>query len=145
MNPPPTSLPIHLSGSSPCTSPKHAAPYVRHGLARIRDLFVFPFEFKRAPFFSHQSGGLQMNHVVPESPGRIVTLQRQRRGKCKLLSFLFVLWENGIEACILSCKKRIASLGPMEDTACLGLVYGDDPESCYREGGGRGVHVWERM
>ena len=29
--PPPS--PQHLSGSSPCTSPKQAAPYVRHGLA----------------------------------------------------------------------------------------------------------------
>ena len=29
--PPPS--PQHLSGSSPCTSPKHAAPYIRHGLA----------------------------------------------------------------------------------------------------------------
>ena len=29
--PPPS--PQHLSGSSSCTSPKHAAPYVRHGLA----------------------------------------------------------------------------------------------------------------
>ena len=25
------------------------------------------------------------------------------------------------------------------------LVHGDDPERCYGEGGGRGVHVWERM
>ena len=32
-----------------------------------------------------------------------------------------------------------------QDTACLGLVHGDDPERCYGEGGGRGVHVWERM
>ena len=31
------------------------------------------------------------------------------------------------------------------NTACLGLVHGDDPERCYGEGGGRGVHVWERM
>ena len=53
--------------------------------------------------------------------------------------------ENGIETCILSCKKRIASLCPMQDTACLGLVHGDDPERSYGEGGGRGVHVWERM
>ena len=53
--------------------------------------------------------------------------------------------ENGIETCILSCKKRIASLCPMQDTACLGLVHGDDPERCYGEGGGRGIHVWERM
>ena len=29
--PPPS--PQHLSGSSPCSSPKHAAPCVRHGLA----------------------------------------------------------------------------------------------------------------
>ena len=33
----------------------------------------------------------------------------------------------------------------MQDTACLGLVHGDDPERCYREGGGRGVHIWECM
>ena len=26
-----------------------------------------------------------------------------------------------------------------EDTACLGLVHGDDPERCYGEGSGRGV------
>ena len=52
--------------------------------------------------------------------------------------------ENGIETCILSCKKRIASLGLMQDTGCLGLVHGDDPERCYGEGGRRGVYVWER-
>ena len=27
----------------------------------------------------------------------------------------------------------------------LGAGVGDDPERCYGEGGGRGVHVWERM
>ena len=26
----------------------------------------------------------------------------------------------------------------MQDTACLGLVHGDDPQRCYGEGGGRG-------
>ena len=56
-----------------------------------------------------------------------------------------MIWENGIETCILSCKKQIASLWPMQDTACLGLVHGDDPEGCYGERGGRGVHVWERI
>ena len=56
-----------------------------------------------------------------------------------------MIWENGIETCILSCKNRITSLCPMQDTACLGLVHGDDPEGCCGEGGGRGVHVWERM
>ena len=55
-----------------------------------------------------------------------------------------MIWENGIETYILSCKNRIASLCPMQDTACLlALVHGDDPEGCYGEGGGRGVHVWE--
>ena len=42
-------------------------------------------------------------------------------------------------------KKRIASLCSIRDTGCLGLVHGDDPERCYGEGGGRGVHVWEHM
>ena len=53
--------------------------------------------------------------------------------------------ENGIVTRILSCKNRIASLCPTQDTASLGLVHGDDPERCYGEGGGRGVHVWEHM
>ena len=39
-----------------------------------------------------------------------------------------MIWENDIEACILSCKKRIASLCSIQDTECLGLVHGDDPE-----------------
>ena len=39
-----------------------------------------------------------------------------------------MIWENGIETCILSCKKRIASLGSIQDTRCLGLVHWDDPE-----------------
>ena len=56
-----------------------------------------------------------------------------------------MIWENDIETRILSCKNQIASLCPMQDTACLGMVHGDDPERCYGEGDGRGVHVWERM
>ena len=31
-----------------------------------------------------------------------------------------MIWENGIETCILSCKKRIASVGLIQDTGCLG-------------------------
>ena len=56
-----------------------------------------------------------------------------------------LIWENGIETCILSCKKRIASLDLMQDTGCLGLVYWDDPERWYREGGGRAVQDWEHV
>ena len=39
-----------------------------------------------------------------------------------------MILENGIETCILSCKKRITSLCLMQDTGCLGLVHGHDPE-----------------
>ena len=39
-----------------------------------------------------------------------------------------MIWENGIEICILSGKKHIASLCSIQDTGCLGLVHGDDPE-----------------
>ena len=39
-----------------------------------------------------------------------------------------MIWENGIETCVLSCKKQIASLGSIQDTGCLGLVHWDDPE-----------------
>ena len=54
-----------------------------------------------------------------------------------------MIWENGIETCIISCKKQIASLGLMQDTGCLGLVHWDDPERWYREGGARGVQDCE--
>ena len=43
------------------------------------------------------------------------------------------IWENGIETCIISCMKRVASPGSMHDTGCLGLVHWDDQ----REGMGR--------
>ena len=33
-----------------------------------------------------------------------------------------MIWENGIETCIISYKKRIASPGSMQDTGRLGLV-----------------------
>ena len=39
-----------------------------------------------------------------------------------------MIWENDIETCTLSCKKRIASLCSMQDAGCLGLVHRDDPE-----------------
>ena len=54
-------------------------------------------------------------------------------------------WENGMETCIISYKKLIASLGLMQDTGCLGLVHWDGPVGWYREGGGRGVQDWELM
>ena len=56
-----------------------------------------------------------------------------------------MIWENGIETCIISYVKRIASPGSMHDTGCLGLVHWDDPERRYGEGGsgwGTCVHPW---
>ena len=51
------------------------------------------------------------------------------------------IWKNGIETCIMSYKKRIVSLGSIQDTGCLGLVHWDDPEGWYGEGGGRGFRM----
>ena len=39
-----------------------------------------------------------------------------------------MIWENGIETCVLSCKKQIASLCSIQDTGHLGLVHREDPE-----------------
>ena len=59
------------------------------------------------------------------------------------------IWENGVETCVISCMKRVASPGSMHDTGCLGLVHWDDPEGWNGEGGGRreecsgwGTHVY---
>ena len=34
-----------------------------------------------------------------------------------------MIWENGIETCIISYMKQITSPGSMHDTGCLGLVH----------------------
>ena len=49
-----------------------------------------------------------------------------------------MIWENGIETCIISYMKQIASPGSMHDTGCLELMHWDDPEGWYgrREVGG---------
>ena len=47
------------------------------------------------------------------------------------------IWENGIETCVKSCMKRVASPGSMHDTRCLGLVHWDDlGDGVGREEGG---------
>ena len=56
-----------------------------------------------------------------------------------------IIWENGIETCILSYVKRIASPGLMHNSGCLGLVHWDDPEGWDGEGGGRGIQDGEHM
>ena len=56
-----------------------------------------------------------------------------------------MIWENGIETCIISYKKLNASPGLMQDTGCLGLVHWDDPEGWYGEGCGRGFQDGEHV
>ena len=57
-----------------------------------------------------------------------------------------MIWENGIETCILSYVKQIGSPGLMHETGCLGLVHWDDPEGWDGEGGsGWGTHVHPQL
>ena len=56
-----------------------------------------------------------------------------------------MIWVNGIETCILSYVKRIASPGSMHDTGCLGLVHWDDPDGWDGERCGRGTQDGEHM
>ena len=56
-----------------------------------------------------------------------------------------MIWENGIETCILSYVKRITSPGLMHETGCSGLVHWDDPEGWDGAGGGKGVQDGEHM
>ena len=63
--------------------------------------------------------------------------------QCKRVHFSPHSLQHGIETCIISYKKRIASPGLMQDTGCLGLVHWDDPEWWYGEGGERGVQDGE--
>ena len=56
-----------------------------------------------------------------------------------------MIWENGIETCIISYMKRVASPGSMHDTGCLELVHWDDPEGWYGEGGRRRVQDGEHI
>ena len=60
-----------------------------------------------------------------------------------------MIWENGIETCVISYVKRITSPSSMHDTGHSGLVHWDDSEGWYREGcweggsgWGRHVHPW---
>ena len=52
-----------------------------------------------------------------------------------------MIWENGIETCIISYKKQIASLGSIQDTGSLGLVHWEDPEGWYGKEEGEGFRM----
>ena len=52
-----------------------------------------------------------------------------------------MVWENGIETCIMSYMKQITSPDSMHDTGFLGLGHWDDPEGWDGEGGERGFRM----
>ena len=61
--------------------------------------------------------------------------RQQKRHRCIEQSFDSMgvgeggmIWENGIETCKISYKKRIASLASMQGAGCVGLVHWDDLE-----------------
>ena len=56
-----------------------------------------------------------------------------------------MIWENGIETCILSYVKWIASPGLMHETGYSGLEHWDDPEGWDGEESGRGVQDGEHV
>ena len=56
-----------------------------------------------------------------------------------------MIWENGIETCIISYVKQIASPGSVHETGCSGLVHWDDPKGWGGEGGGREGQDREHM
>ena len=59
-----------------------------------------------------------------------------------------MIWQNGMETCIISYVKRITRPGLIHDIGCSGLVHWNDPEGWYGERGGKGVqdgeHVYTR-
>ena len=56
-----------------------------------------------------------------------------------------MIWENGIETCVISYMKQIASPGSMHDTGCLWLVHWDDPEGQYEERGWKRIQDGEHV
>ena len=52
-----------------------------------------------------------------------------------------MIWENGIETCILSCKKRIASLGSMQDQDAWGWCAGMTQRDGMGREEGRGFRI----
>ena len=78
-------------------------------------------------------------------------VRQQKRHRCIEQSFGLcgrgggVIWENGIETCIITYVKQIGSPGSMHDIGCSGLVHWDDPEGWYGEGGGKGLQDGEHM
>ena len=55
------------------------------------------------------------------------------------------IWENDIETCRISFRRRAAGPGSMHNAGCLGLVHWDGPEGWCGEGGEGRVQNGEHM
>ena len=78
--------------------------------------------------------------------------RQQKRHRCVEKSFGLcgegeggMIWENGIETCILSYVKQTSSPGSMHEGGCSELVHWHDPEGWEGEVGGRGTQDGEHM
>ena len=87
--------------------------------------------------------------AVVNLPGRALRIYKIKKYKCLLDSVGEgeggMIWENGIETCIISYMKRVTSPGSMHDTGGLGLVHWDNPEGWYGERGGRRIQDGEHV
>ena len=108
-----------------------------HGLQPARLLCSWDFPGKNTGMSSH----FLLQGIFPTQGSNLVLLYLRWLLHClsQLVATFKMIWDNGIEICIISYMKRIASPGSMHHTGCLGLVHWDDPEGWYggREEGGR--------
>ena len=86
-----------------------------------------------------------MEHISKSQASTTIFLEGKQEKNLCVLGFRDKVLRKGpdlrnCETCIISYMKRVASLGSMHDTGCLGLVHWDDPE-----GGGRGVQDGEHV
>ena len=79
-------------------------------------------------------------------------VRQQKRHRCKnsLLDSVGegeggMIWENGIETCILPYVTEITSPGSMHQTGCSGPVHWNNPEGWVGEGGWSEVQDGEHM
>ena len=133
LNAPSSSLPIPSLWVIPVHKPQASCIMHRTGPG---DLFhIWYYACFNAIFPNHPT--LALSHRVQKTVLYICVSFAVSHTGLSLPSFGGMIWENGIETCIISYKKLIASPGSMQNTGYSGLVHGDDPEGCMgREVGG---------
>ena len=151
--PPPSQY--HPSGSSQCTSPKHPVSCIKPGMAIcfLYDIIHVSMPFSQiiphspSPTESKRLFYTSVSLLVSHIPGCHYHLSKFHIYALVycigvfLSGLLEMIWENGIETCIISYVKWIARPGSMHGTRWSGLVHWDDPEGWYGEEGGRGFRI----